>query len=215
MTPAELKKQTKSAFKEALIGVHDAHGELTLDIKAETLKPVMKSLRDDFGFEELMDVVGIDYGTYGEAEWKTDEATGSGFSRAADHSLVKKDIPAEKRFACSYLLLSLTHNLRIRVKVYLDATVPFVDSVVDIYPAANWYEREAFDLFGILFDGHPDLRRILTDYGFIGHPFRKDFPVSGHVEMRYDQDAGRVVYEPVEIEPRTLVARVIRQEKGE
>ena len=215
MTRSELKKDTRKAFKAHLLAVHDAHGELTLDIKADGLKPVMTALRDDFQFEELIDIVGIDYGTYGEAEWQTDEATGTGFSRGVDRSVVQKVIPAEKRFACAYLLLSMTHNLRIRVKVYLDATDPFVDSVVDIYPAANWYEREAFDMYGILFDGHPDLRRILTDYGFIGYPFRKDFPISGHVEMRYDVDAERVVYEPVEIEPRTLVARVIRHEQGE
>jgi NADH-quinone oxidoreductase subunit C len=201
------------------------HQEWILEITPAVLKSVLSILRDEFNFECLMDVVGVDYASYGQAEWMTSEATGTGFSRAVDREQIagadSLNLKTPLRFACFYLLLSLKHNLRIRVKVALpnlnsagQVIDPMVDSVTDIYPSANWPEREAFDLFGILFKGHPDLRRILTDYGFIGHPFRKDFPLSGHVEMRYDSEAGRVVYEPVEIDPRTLVPRVIRCESA-
>lgn len=185
--------------------------ELTLTIDSAEMKAVCKQLRDQFHFEQLMDLSGVDYGTYGEGEWKTDQATGTGFSRGADRPLLL-EIPENKRFAVVYHLLSITHNQRLRVKAHLNSDSPRIDSIVDVWPVANWYEREAFDLFGILFDGHPDLRRILTDYGFIGHPFRKDFPVSGHVEMRYDEQQKRIVYEPVEIDERILVPRVIRHD---
>jgi NADH-quinone oxidoreductase subunit C len=176
---------------------------------------VALTLRDhkDFAFAQLIDVCGIDYAAFGQAEWETVAASSTGFGRGADRRF---DLVAEdpRRFAAVYHLLSLTHNRRLRVRVYAesDSAVgqPMVDSVVDVWPSANWFEREAFDLFGILFRGHPDLRRILTDYGFVGHPFRKDFPLSGHVEMRYDAETGRVVYEPVQIEPRVLVPKVIR-----
>jgi NADH-quinone oxidoreductase subunit C len=188
-------------------------GEVTLEVPAGQLLETARTLRDhgDFRFEQLMDVGGVDYAAHGRSEWETEEASTTGFGRGVDRDL---EIAAEdpRRFASVYQLLSITHNRRLRLKVYLDAARPMVDSVVGIWSSADWFEREAFDLFGILYRGHPDLRRILTDYGFIGHPFRKDFPVSGHVEMRYDPEQQRVVYEPVSIEPRTLVPRVIRSD---
>ncbi|MFM1936300.1 MAG: NADH-quinone oxidoreductase subunit, partial [Planctomycetota bacterium] len=173
---------------------------------------VMELLRRKtaLAFEQCIDVCGVDYSAYGHSEWVTAGAANSGFGRGAEPDLPQLD-PAN-RFAAVYHLLSVTKNWRLRVKTLLDADDPIVDSVVDIWPSANWFEREAFDLYGIMFNGHPDLRRILTDYGFIGHPFRKDFPLIGQVEMRYDPEQQRVVYEPVGIEPRTLVPRVIRQD---
>lgn len=184
---------------------------LTVTVNSQHVKRLFRQLRDVFHFEQLSDIAGVDYGTYGEAEWKTETATGTGFSRGADRPL-KLNIPADKRFAVVYHVLSVQNNVRLRVKAHIDSEVPRVDSIIEVYPVADWYEREAFDLFGILFDGHPDLRRILTDYGFVGHPFRKDFPLSGRVEVRYDENLKRVVYEPVEIEARTLVPRVIRHD---
>jgi len=170
----------------------------------------------DFGFEMLMDVCGIDYLSYGKAEWATSSATGTGFSRGVEREPVILDEAEEfdpRRFAVVYHLLSLQHNMRLRMRVYTGTdNPPIVRSVVDIWNSANWFEREAFDLYGILFEGHPDLRRILTDYGFIGHPFRKDFPLTGNVEVSYDSDKGRVAYQPVSIEPRTLVPKVIRED---
>jgi NADH-quinone oxidoreductase subunit C len=166
--------------------------ELTLVVDAVNLKKICSRLRDEFRFEQLMDLCGVDYSDYRK------EAATRPYSGP--------------RFAVVYHLLSLGENRRLRVRTYVDEQTMIVESVNDIWNAANWYEREAFDLFGIIFDGHPDLRRILTDYGFIGHPFRKDFPISGHVEMRYDETRGRVVYEPVSIAPRVNVPRVIREE---
>ena len=176
---------------------------------------ICTALRDesDFSFEQLSDVCGVDYLTYGQAEWETSKATGSGFSRAVEHDEVAPSAGGNpRRFAVVYHLLSVVNNCRLRLKVYLNEDEPIVDSVVGIWSSANWFEREAFDLYGIMFAGHPDLRRILTDYGFIGHPFRKDFPLIGNVEMRYDAEKRRVVYEPVSIEPRTLVPKVIRND---
>jgi NADH-quinone oxidoreductase subunit C len=189
-----------------------ARDELTLTVPRSDLLAVMTRLRQTraLAFEECIDVCGVDYATYGESEWVTTGAANSGFGRGAVREAPEMD-PAN-RFAVVYHLLSLTHNVRLRVKVFLDADRPIVDSVVDVWPSANWFEREAFDLYGILFTGHPDLRRILTDYGFIGHPFRKDFPLIGQVEMRYDAEQQRVIYQPVSIEPRTLVPRVVRQD---
>jgi NADH-quinone oxidoreductase subunit C len=177
------------------------------------VREVMARLRDDAAvrFEECMDVCGVDYLAYGASEWATGAASSTGFGRAAERGPMDAG-NGERRFAVVYQLLSVTLNHRLRVEAYLDAAEPIVDSVIDIWPGVNWFEREAFDMFGILFAGHPDLRRILTDYGFIGHPFRKDFPLSGHVEMRYDPEQQRVVYEPVTVEPRVLVPRVIRQD---
>jgi NADH-quinone oxidoreductase subunit C len=177
---------------------------------------VAKTLRDTAGlkFEMCMDVCGIDYLEHGHAEWITQGATSSGFSRGVARSAPREsDATAGRRFAVVYHLLSISLNQRLRLRVFCaDDTHPMVDSVATIWAGVDWFEREAFDLFGILFKGHPDLRRLLTDYGFIGHPFRKDFPLSGNVEVRYDPEKGRVVYQPVSIEPRVLVPKVIRHD---
>lgn len=197
-------------------------GEITIEVAADDYLAVCETLRDDesFAFEILIDLCGIDYSAYGQDEWKTN-ATANGFSRGVDnaqHGRLKfgDELPENasdrKRFAVISHLLSIKNNQRIRVRVFAeDEAYPVVKSVIDIWNGVNWFEREAFDLFGIHFDGHPDLRRILTDYGFVGHPFRKDFPLSGNVEMRYDEEQKRVIYEPVSIEPRVLVPRVIRE----
>jgi NADH-quinone oxidoreductase subunit C len=166
-------------------------GEITAELQAADLLAAAQALRDapDLRFAQLIDLCGVDYATYGDGAW---------------------DGP---RFAVVYHLLSTEHNRRLRLRVFApDDDMPVLDSVTQIWPAANWYEREAFDLYGIVFTGHPDLRRILTDYGFIGHPFRKDFPLSGNVEMRYDPDQQRVIYQPVTIEPREIVPRVVRED---
>ena len=188
--------------------------ELAIEVAGDRLLEVARILRDDpqLRFELLMDLSGVDYLDYGRAEWRTDSATATGFSRgvnrAAPHTLA-----GNKRYAVVSQLLSLTYNQRLRLRVWAeDVEDPMVDSLTGVWASAEWFEREAFDLFGILFRGHPDLRRILTDYGFIGHPFRKDFPLIGNVEVRYDPQLKRVIYEPVSIEPRTLVPRVIRHD---
>ena len=161
----------------------------------------------------LMDLAGVDYLHYGRDDWETESATRSGFSRARGAQQGPPDPDAAGRFAVVYQLLSIAHNQRLRLRVRCpDTAEPAVDSVIDIWASANWFEREAFDLFGIVFRGHPDLRRILTDYGFIGHPFRKDFPLTGNVEVQYDPDRQRVVYRPVSITPRVLVPKVIRHD---
>lgn len=190
-----------------------AFGELTLVVPQENLLPVCWILRDheSLRFEQLIDLCGVDYAAYGKAEWETAEASTTGFGRGVDRDL-ELAVDDPKRFAVTYHLLSLVHNRRLRLRVYTGGNPPMVDSVIAVWASADWFEREAFDLFGILFRGHPDLRRILTDYGFVGHPFRKDFPLSGQVEMRYDPAQGRVVYEPVSIEPRVLVPKVIRED---
>jgi NADH-quinone oxidoreductase subunit C len=187
----ELTAALQSALGERLSGVSTALGEVTAVVKPEHLLTAATTLRDapGLGFEQLIDLCGVDYRDYGEGEWKG------------------------RRFAVVYHLLSISHNRRLRLRVFAsDDDFPVVDSVIGVWPSANWYEREAFDLYGIVFTGHPDLRRILTDYGFVGHPFRKDFPLSGNVEMRYDPDQQRVIYQPVTIEPREIVPRVIRVE---
>ena len=205
-------------FGEQMSRVPSSCGELTYELDKDDLIEVATALRNEaaFGFEMLMDVCGVDYLNYGSDEWTTNDATDTGFSRGVQRGPVILDESDEfdgKRFAVVYHLLSLQHNFRMRLRVYTGTSnPPMVKSVVDIWNGANWFEREAFDLYGILFDGHPDLRRILTDYGFIGHPFRKDFPLMGNVEVSYDEDEGRVVYKPVSIEPRTLVPRVIRDD---
>jgi len=205
------KKIIEKHLGHLITNILEAHGELTLETKANAIQEVLFTLRDVLNFEQLTDLFGVDYSTYGQAEWKTDKATGTGFSRACNRPALG-ELPSSHRFAVIYQLLSLKHNLRVRVRVFLDADDPRVPSSYPIYNIADWLEREAFDLFGILFENHPDLRRILTDYGFSGYPFRKDFPISGHVEMRYDEQEKRVVYGPVEIEPRVLVPRVIRSD---
>ena len=205
-----LKSKLESKLAEVLLDCEYVGGEVTIHISPEHLVPTCKLLRDDFDFEQLMDLCGVDYSTYGGSAWETKSVTDKGFSRAVDTTSLEEPEDEGFRYAVVYHILSLKHNLRLRVKVRLDAGQPMIDSVTSIWESANWYEREAFDLFGILFDGHQDLRRILTDYGFIGHPFRKDFPLIGNVEMRYDADKKRVVYEPVSIQERTLIPRVIR-----
>jgi len=187
--------------------------ELTLIIPKEKILEITQNLRDHkaFQFEQCLDICGVDYLTYGEAEFDTKTASSTGFSRGIEW-ITPQDTSMEKRFAVVYHLLSIEYNRRLRLRVYLDTAEPIIASVCSIWAGVNWFEREAFDLFGILFEGHDDLRRILTDYGFIGHPFRKDFPISGHVQMRYDEKEGRCIYEPVDIEPRVLVPRVIRAE---
>ncbi len=188
--------------------------ELSLEVAAPELLSVAHTLRDDpqLSFEMLMDLAGVDYLDYGRAEWRTTAATVSGFSRGVNRAAAHT-LHGQRRFAVVYQLLSVRHNHRLRLRVWCEELEdPVVDSVTGIWAGADWFEREAFDLFGILFRGHPDLRRILTDYGFIGHPFRKDFPLIGNVEVRYDPQLKRVVYEPVSIEPRTLVPRVIRHD---
>ena len=201
MTPrtAVLVETVKAALGGRIVDIAAALGEVTLTIKAVDLIGAMTLLRDRPGlrFEQLIDVCGVDYGSFGKAAWDG-EPSESG---------------ARPRFAIVYHLLSLANNWRLRVRAFADDDeMPVIESIINIWPSANWFEREAFDLYGIVFTGHPDLRRILTDYGFIGHPFRKDFPVSGNVEMRYDPDQQRVVYQPVTIEPREIVPRVIRVE---
>ena len=205
-------------FGEQMAHIESTCGELTYEVAKGDLTEIATALRNEseFGFEMLMDVCGVDYLDYGVDEWNTDDATGTGFSRGVEHKPVILDEADEfdaRRFAVIYHLLSLQHNFRLRLRVYTGTeNPPVVKSVVDIWNSANWFERETFDLYGILFEGHPDLRRILTDYGFIGHPFRKDFPLIGNVEVIYDADKGRVAYQPVSIEPRTLVPRVIRDD---
>jgi NADH-quinone oxidoreductase subunit C len=187
-----LEAALRNALGDQIRSLLVALGEVTVVVGASDYFSAMRVLRDhaDLRFEELIDLCGIDYSTYGDGVWEG------------------------PRFAVVSHLLSITHNWRVRIRVFApDDELPVVASVMEIWPSANWYEREAFDFFGILFDGHNDLRRLLTDYGFIGHPFRKDFPVSGYVEMRYDTEQKRVIYQPVTIEPREIIPRVIREEK--
>ncbi|MGB5538748.1 MAG: NADH-quinone oxidoreductase subunit C [Gammaproteobacteria bacterium] len=222
----QLAEQLQDRFGDRLDAVIDAVGEVTLELAGDALHEVATALRDEpaFAFETLIDLCGVDYLNYGRDEWATGETTASGFSRGVEPgtagrlTAVTEDLVLEKpgsarRFAAVYHLLSLRNNRRLRLRVFAPSDdLPVVPSVIDIWNSANWYEREAFDLYGILFEGHPDLRRLLTDYGFIGHPFRKDFPLSGNVEVIYDAEKKRVVYQPVSIEPRVLVPKVIRAE---
>lgn len=211
----DLREQVQQHFSDLINSCDIAFNELTVELPKQNLLHVCKALKEEdvFQFEQLMDVCGVDYLEYGLAEWATDKATLDGFERAATRQEKIRVIPFDKpRFAVVYHLLSVAHNHRIRLKVFVDEDDMIVDSVINLWQSADWFEREAFDLFGILFDGHPDLRRILTDYGFIGHPFRKDFPLIGTVEMRYDASQQRVVYEPVSIQPRVLVPKVIRED---
>ena len=213
-----LASKIDARFGEQVSRVASTCRELTYEVDKGDLIKVATALRHeaDFGFEMLIDVCGVDYLNYGDVEWTTSTATGTGYSRGVEQKPVVLDEADEfdpRRFAVVYHLLSLKNNVRLRLRIYTgSANPPIVKSVVDIWNGANWFEREAFDLYGILFEDHPDLRRILTDYGFIGHPFRKDFPVMGTVEVSYDADEGRVAYKPVSIEPRTLVPRVIRDD---
>lgn len=221
-----LAARLREHFSTTLLECHEAHDEVTIVLAAIDITATCCTLRDEaiFDFKQLIDVTVVDYLTYGKAEWETQSATSQGFDRAAEtlhlspggrgwNVLAAGERECAARFAVVYHLLSLTNNQRLRIKVKLDEIDLAIHSVVDIWPAANWFEREAYDMFGVFFEGHPDLRRILTDYGFVGHPFRKDFPLSGHVEVRYDAAQGRVIYEPVDIEPRILVPKVIRQDQ--
>jgi NADH-quinone oxidoreductase subunit C len=214
----KLASRVDERFGEQVERVASICGELTIEVGKDDLIEVATALRNEseFGFEMLIDVCGVDYLTYGSDEWITSSATGTGFSRGVERQPVILDEADEfepRRFAVVYHLLSLRHNLRLRLRAYTGTdNPPIIKSVVEIWNSANWFEREVFDLYGILFDGHPDLRRILTDYGFVGHPFRKDFPLIGNVEVSYDAEKGRVAYQPVSIEPRTLVPKVIRDD---
>jgi NADH-quinone oxidoreductase subunit C len=267
-------------FGESLRRLESRCGELGFEVDADGLVPLCTALRDEpeFAFEQLVDLTGVDYLEYGQVEWATSSATGTGFSRGVSRTLTPAlsraagegaesltpalsraagegaesrtpalsraagegaeaatpalsraagegarragegppeggEQPQERRFAVVYHLLSVARNRRLRLRAWCEpGEPPMLPTLTEIWSAADWYEREAFDLFGIVFRGHPDLRRILTDYGFVGHPFRKDFPLIGNVEVRYDPDKGRVVYEPVSIEPRTLVPRVVRED---
>lgn len=186
-----LSQNLQKHFGDRLKTLRLAFGELTIEVAATDYLAVMTSLRDepDLGFEELIDLCGVDYSTYGNGGWPG------------------------RRYAAVSHLLSVAYNWRLRVRVFADDDeFPTVDSLISVWKSVNWFEREAFDLYGIAFVGHDDLRRILTDYGFIGHPFRKDFPISGHVEMRYDPDQGRVIYQPVTIEPRENTPRIVRED---
>jgi NADH-quinone oxidoreductase subunit C len=213
-----LADRIRERFGAQLKQVPSICGELTYEVDKNELIEVATALRHeaDFGFEILIDVCGVDYLSYGGDEWTTASATGTGFSRGVERAPVILDEADEfdpRRFAVVYHLLSVRHNFRLRLRAFTGRrNPPIIKSVVEIWNSANWFEREVFDLFGILFEGHPDLRRILTDYGFVGHPFRKDFPLIGNVEVSYDAEKGRVAYQPVSIEPRTLVPRVIRED---
>lgn len=205
----------KEQFVDWILNVEHAYGEVTVEVLPEHLLEFCRVLHDDdvFQFHMLVDVCGVDYLHYGLDDWQTESATGTGFSRGVTHTMIRESAAKPARFAVVYHFLSLTLNQRLRLRVYVrDENNLMVDSVMSIWPSANWFEREAFDLYGILFKGHPDLRRILTDYGFAGHPFRKDFPLIGKVEARYDAAQKRVIYEPVSIEPRTLEPKVIRHD---
>lgn len=210
----KLAEQIEVRFKDALKRIPSTVNELTYEIEGGTLIETCRALRDDkaFKFEQLVDVCAVDHLAYGEAEWRTEKATRTGFSRGVKRLRPHESGGLERRYAVVYHLLSVSRNERLRLKLFCSGEPPMVPSLTGIWASANWFEREAFDMFGILFDGHPDLRRILTDYGFVGHPFRKDFPLSGNVEVRYDPEKQRVVYQPVSIEPRTLVPRVIRHD---
>lgn len=201
-------------FSNEQITVTEAQHEISLECEVDHLRTVLFALRDkrSFAFNQLMDVCAVDYLHYGHYDWETETASTDGFSRAVGVMGFKEGCWEKPRFAVVYHLLSTTLNQRIRVKVFVAEETLTVPSVHDIWKSALWYEREAYDLYGILFAEHPDLRRILTDYGFIGHPFRKDFPLIGHVEMRYDAKLAKVIYEPVSIEQRVTVPKVIRDD---
>ena len=210
-----LAARLREEFGEDLELSDGPDGQVGITVPADGLTEIATTLRDASGleFSMLVDMAGMDYLAYGMDEWKTRKATESGFSRGVRRGSPPVSPDTPRRFAVVSQLLSLSLNQRLRMRCYAPpGDPPRLPTLNEIWPAANWFEREAFDLFGILFDGHPDLRRILTDYGFIGHPFRKDFPLSGQVEVRYDAAQQRVVYEPVQIEPRTLVPRVIRDD---
>jgi len=214
MNPQALSKLLKNRFGELLDSNTVAFEEVTIEVAGKNLVEVCSALESetDFAFTQMIDLCGVDYSAYGLTEWATDDATIEGFSRAVDTTLPLQRKWLKARFASVIHLLSMNHNIRLRVRTFAAEDSLIVPSVTEIWSCADWYERESFDLFGIRYDGHTDLRRILTDYGFVGHPFRKDFPLIGNVEMRYDATEKRCVYEPVSIEPRVNVPRVIRDD---
>ena len=202
-----LKSRLLERFGDAVLDARVHCGQLTVEIPHDKVVEICLALRDEeeFGFSQLTDLCGVDYSSWGQGDWQTWKTTGTGFNRGRE-----RPEQAHPDLAVVWHLLSLTQNQRLRLRAFVRDDPPRVASVTEVWAAADWYERECFDLFGILFDGHADLRRILTDYGFVGHPMRKDFPLHGHVEVRYDPDKRRVVYQPVTIENRVLVPRVVR-----
>jgi NADH-quinone oxidoreductase subunit C len=225
MSKQQLVDALHAGFGGKLESVTLAFDEVAVEIAPTNLLEVATALRDSdaFQFQQLVDLCGVDYSQYGQVEWQTEDASHAGFSRGVDEAAsvgrlqfgdeLDSLVVRGRRFAAVYQLLSYSLNRRLRLCVFAaDDDFPVVPTITGVWASANWYEREAFDLFGILFSDHPDLRRILTDYGFVGHPFRKDFPLVGNVEMRYDPERERVVYEPVTIEPRVLVPRVTRSD---
>src|SRR3990167_7992821 len=205
-----LNDQIKSHFNDKVVSVAESDC-VTIELLPDNLLFVCKTLRDEFKFELLLDVCGVDYADYGITHWRTEETTQSGFSRGVDDQGARPLVWDRPRFASLYPFLSVSQSHRVRLKVYLEEE-PIVPSVIDIWKSADWFERESYDLFGIVYEWNPDLRRLLTDYGFKGHPFRKDFSLIGEVEMRYDAKSQRCVYEPVSIQPRVLVPKVIRHD---
>ncbi|MEM9533018.1 MAG: NADH-quinone oxidoreductase subunit C [Pseudomonadota bacterium] len=216
-----LTDRLSEVLGDRLSEVAEQNGETTVMLTAKNWVEGCRALRDELNFEQLTDLCGVDYLGYGEDEWETEDASGESFSRGVEGNAGpgrfdwagRPQASDQDRYVVVIHLLSVKHNQRLRVRCAVpDEQVPVMPSLVDIWAAANWFERETFDLFGIVFEGHPDLRRLLTDYGFIGHPFRKDFPLVGNVEVRYDPEKGRVIYQPVTIEPRVLVPKVIRSD---
>ena len=215
MTPQQLTELLEKRFGELLESNVLALEEVTIEVSKSNLMEVSKALQseDELAFTQLIDLCGVDYSTYGQTEWATDDATDEGYSRGVDQTLALQNKWDKPRFASTIHLLSMDHNVRLRVRTFVEEDDLIIPSITEVWSSANWYERESFDLFGILYDGHDDLRRLLTDYGFVGHPFRKDFPLIGNVEMRYDATEKRCIYEPVSIEARVNVPRVIRNER--
>ncbi|MGH8183821.1 MAG: NADH-quinone oxidoreductase subunit C [Rhodanobacteraceae bacterium] len=225
-TPEQLAERLRARFGDAIDNVDMSHAQATIEVVPAHLVAVCTALRDEaeFRFEQLSDLCGVDFLSFGEGEWETSEtATSTGFGRGVVGDNVQgrfgwDDRPQHpqflRRFASVVHLISYAHNIRLRVRCFApEDALPVLPTLTQVWPSANWYEREAFDLYGIVYEGHPDLRRILTDYGFVGHPFRKDFPLIGNVEVRYDPEAKRVVYEPVtSVTPRVTVARVVRED---
>jgi NADH-quinone oxidoreductase subunit C len=221
--PNPFVEKLAAVFQGRLDRVIELRDEITLEVPPAHYKAVLTALRDnpEFGFEQMIDLCGVDYLSFGDSEWDTTDVSSQGFSRGVEGEGPGRfawqerpqHIDMAKRFAVVVHLLSVRHNRRIRVRSFAESgDLPQFDSIVGIYPVADWFEREAFDLFGLLFTDHPDLRRILTDYGFVGHPFRKDFPLIGNVEVLYDEAKKRVIYQPVSIEPRVGVPKVIRDD---
>ena len=210
----DFHERLRGRFGDRLSATKLAVNQITVEVPHQHLLEVCTALRDEaeFRFEQLLDLCGMDYSAYGQADWETEDTTSTGFSRGVSRGAHKESSAMPARFAAVYQLLSVNNNRRLRLRCFATGDMPRIPSVIDIWASADWYEREAFDLFGILFEGHPDLRRLLTDYGFIGHPFRKDFPLEGNVEVRYDPDKKRVIYQPVTIKNRVLVPRVIRND---